>query len=120
MSYWPPVLIAALLFANATARAQELVIAHGQPASPPSQRIARSDAAAQDVPVSTRQAKPRKATRRAPPSQQRVQPVPVAPPPDVEAPQPQRAETQQAGDRATASEIQNRVAGTQDPAMAKY
>jgi hypothetical protein len=125
LRYWPHVVIAALLFATAPARAQELVIAPGQsnssqPTSPPSQRIAPRYAVAQDAPVSARQAKPRKAARRAPASQQRVQPVPAAPPPDVEAPPPQRAETQQAGDRATASEIQNRVAGTQDPAMAKY
>ena len=102
LRYWPHVVIAALLFATAPARAQELVIAPGQPTSPPSQRIAPRYTVAQDAPVSARQAKPRKAARRAPASQQRVQPVPVAPPPDVEAPPPQRVETPQAGDRATA------------------
>lgn len=120
MSYWPPVLIAALLFATAPARAQELVIPPGQQSSLPGKRIAPSYTVAQDAPSAAPKAKqPRKSARRAQASQQRVQPVPVAPPPDIEQPPAERAETKQAGDRATANEIQNRVAGTQDP-IAKY
>lgn len=119
MSFWPHVLVAALLFATIPAHAQDLVIPPGTQNPPPGNRAAPGYTIAQNTPATAPKAKPqRKSARRATTSEV----VPATTPPDIEQPPAQRAEPSSPGDRATASEIDRRVAGTglNDPLMAKY
>lgn len=123
MSFWPHVLIAALLLSTAQARAQaELVIPPGGgQASASSERPATSSG--------TRSA--RKPGKRAKESQASARPPVMPAPPQAADKVTERATASEdssrtpaseINDRATASEIRTRVAtgGPNDPAMARY